>query len=223
MAAQLRSNRPLRQRWQALAKKWTQPLGVAWQEWFGEADLRKRRQVHLDLEPLEKRVMLDSNIVKFGAGGASVHEYDGNVQVTIVGTAQLAGSAFSVSYSTADGTAVAGTDYSSVSGTVNFPASTVSTTYDRSFNIPIIDEGDGSDAIEQFTVNLSSPSNCTIVSPGTETITINPGSLSSWSSTGQVDSVNTLTGVESSCGKGGYFSPETGGLLLPIPIGSAPT
>src|SRR5262245_27415852 len=163
----------LRQRWQALTRKWTHRFGMAWNEWFGELDIRKRRQCYPNVEPLESRNLLNS--VSIMSTTQSVHEYDGTVTISVNGVGD-GHSTFSVNYSTTDGTAVAGTDYSAVSGTLTFVAVTSTI---QTFTVPIIDEGDGSDAQEQFTVTLSSPSNCTI-SNGSDTIKILPGLSTSW-------------------------------------------
>ncbi len=74
-----------------------------------------------------------------------------------------------VNYATANGTATAGSDYSSRSGTLNFAAGIVSQT----ITVPVT--GDTAvEANEAFTVTLSAPTNATIVrATGTGTITNN--------------------------------------------------
>ena len=76
-----------------------------------------------------------------------------------------------VAYATADGTAEAGADYTSTSGTLTFSAGSRT----RTISVPVVDdttdEGD-----ETFTVTLSTPSNATILDgTGTGTITDNDG------------------------------------------------
>ena len=94
-----------------------------------------------------------------------------------------------VAYATADGTAIAGTDYTATSGTLTFAPGTTT----RTFNVPII--GDTLyEAYETFTVVLSSPSGAklgdgettlTIASIDTPPILmIRPGSVSVTEGTG---------------------------------------
>ncbi len=84
--------------------------------------------------------------------------------VTLSGATELAAT---VQYATADGTAVHGTDYTSASGTLTFPAGTTT----ENITVPVI----GSAAFNNnltYTVNLSSPTNSTITTAqGTGTIT----------------------------------------------------
>ena len=62
-----------------------------------------------------------------------------------------------VEYATADGTALAGTDYEATSGTLTFSAETTAQT----IRVPITDD-DLDEAVETFTIALSNPSNATI-------------------------------------------------------------
>jgi hypothetical protein len=74
----------------------------------------------------------------------------------------------SVNYSTADGTAVAGTDYSTVSGTLVFTNGIGTNT----FNVPIINNSQVN-GNRTFTVQLSSPTPPgQLVSPSVQTVTI---------------------------------------------------
>jgi uncharacterized delta-60 repeat protein len=74
----------------------------------------------------------------------------------------------SVNYSTADGTAVAGTDYSAVSGTLVFTNGIGTNT----FNVPIINNSQVN-GNRMFTVQLSSPTPPgQLVSPSVQTVTI---------------------------------------------------
>jgi Ca2+-binding RTX toxin-like protein len=75
--------------------------------------------------------------------------------------------AVTVDYSTADGTATAGSDYTATTGTVTFnPGQTTQT-----INIPVIGELVG-ELAETFTVNLTNPTNATGISTATGTGTI---------------------------------------------------
>ena len=98
----------------------------------------------------------------------SVTEGDtGTVNATFtVALSAAAAQTVTVQYATADGTAVAGADYTASSGTVTFPPGTVS----QPVSVPVLgdllDEDD-----ETFTVNLSNPTNATIAdSQGVGTI-----------------------------------------------------
>src|SRR5207247_10132658 len=72
-----------------------------------------------------------------------------------------------VDYATANGTATAGTDYVTKSGTLTFPANSTAAQ-----TITVVVNGDNIDEIdESFTVNLSNPARATIAN-GTGTGTI---------------------------------------------------
>jgi Ca2+-binding RTX toxin-like protein len=86
---------------------------------------------------------VDSTTLTVGEGSGAAH-----VTVTRrhpVGTA-------SVNYATADGTAVAGTDYTSTSGTLSFAPGEVS----KTLSVPLIDDSTD-EPNKSFDVNLSSP------------------------------------------------------------------
>jgi hypothetical protein len=78
------------------------------------------------------------------------------------------GSPVSVNFSTADGTATAGTDYVSTSGTVNFNAAQLVQTID----VPVLSDGDASETDETFTVTLNTPTNGILSGTPTATGTI---------------------------------------------------
>ena len=89
---------------------------------------------------------------------------------TILFTVSLASPATStvgVQYATADGTAQAGTDYTSTTGTLTFNAG------DQLQTIPVTLTPSGSATSRTFTVNLSNPTGGAIISAGTGTGTIN--------------------------------------------------
>jgi uncharacterized repeat protein (TIGR01451 family) len=83
-------------------------------------------------------------------------------------TRSTTGTAFTVDYATADGTAVAGSDYTSTSGTLSFAADTTTT---RTVSVPITGDlrVEGS---ESFTLSLSDPTGTASISSGTGTGTI---------------------------------------------------
>ena len=84
-----------------------------------------------------------------------------------VSLSAASGKAISVAYATADGTAADGSDYTGQSGTLNFAAGTTSQTITVPVSNDSLDEAD-----ETFTIPLSSPSNVTVNSPTSATVTI---------------------------------------------------
>jgi len=101
--------------------------------------------------------------------GATVDAHAGSVQVPVVlgGPSGLAqGVPVTVHYSTGNGSAKAGTDYTAVSGTLTFPPGETAQT----ITVPIIDRS-GAAAARSFSVTLDSPSNATIAY-GTGVVTI---------------------------------------------------
>ncbi len=104
----------------------------------------------------------------------SVNENAGTASISVYCTASVTGT---IDYTTANGTATAGADYTALSGTLNFAAqSRVALT------IPILDDGLG-EGNETFTVTISNPSVGTLYvsMPAITTVTIvdneNPGTL----------------------------------------------
>jgi glucose/arabinose dehydrogenase len=92
-------------------------------------------------------------------GDVTVTEGDagGSTAVFTVSLSAAVAPTVTVQYATADGTAVAGSDYAPVTGTLTFPPGTVT----RTVSVPILgdllDEDD-----ETFTLDLSNPTNATI-------------------------------------------------------------
>ncbi|MEM6998893.1 MAG: Calx-beta domain-containing protein, partial [Pseudomonadota bacterium] len=96
----------------------------------------------------------------------SVNEATANAVISISINA-VSGQNVSVNYATSNGTANAGSDYTSTSGTATITAGNLST----NISIPIINDTD--DELNQtFTVSLSSPTNATIGSGCSNTTTI---------------------------------------------------
>ncbi|MCA8938839.1 MAG: VCBS repeat-containing protein, partial [Planctomycetes bacterium] len=108
----------------------------------------------------------DSPTVGVAMTTLSVAEDAGSVSVT-VSLSTASGRAVVVNYATADGTASAGTDYTSTSNTLNFAAGETS----KVVMISITDDSADEDA-ESFALNLSGAGNATIGSSNA-TITIN--------------------------------------------------
>src|SRR5262249_49860049 len=86
-------------------------------------------------------------------------------------TVQLNGTpsqSVTVHYQTSDGTGKAGTDYTSVSGTLTFSAGVSS----RSFTVPILDDNALNESNETVNLTLSSPSGASLGTPSSATLTI---------------------------------------------------
>jgi uncharacterized delta-60 repeat protein len=92
--------------------------------------------------------------VQFSAAAYSVAENGGNLTVTVTRGNGNSG-AIAVDFATHDGTAVAGTNYTATSGTLNFAAGENS----KTITIPVKDDAVFSPANLTFTITLSNPTN----------------------------------------------------------------
>ena len=107
----------------------------------------------------------------------TVGEGDGNATLTVTRTGGSSG-AVAVSFATADGSAFAGADYTSTSGTLNFADGETSMT----ITVPITDDT-AMESNESFTVTLSNPTggaglgspSSTVTIQDNDTVTMNPG------------------------------------------------
>jgi hypothetical protein len=100
----------------------------------------------------------DGNLYVSSRDSNQVTLYAPSAQASFVVTLDSAStSQVSVNYATADGTALAGTDYTQTSGTLVFPAGVTSETV----NVPITTVATGGPT-KTFTLSLSSPVNATI-------------------------------------------------------------
>jgi hypothetical protein len=109
--------------------------------------------------------------LQFGRSKLTVSPAAGTVSVTIV-RAGGAGGTVSVAYTSADGSAVAGTDYAPVSGTLTFNPG------DTSKTIPVSILNNTAGATRTFQLALSSPTGgATLGTPATMAITISPGGV----------------------------------------------
>src|SRR4029077_1392120 len=105
--------------------------------------------------------------LQFDSAGYSVNENGGTATITVTRTGGSDGPV-SVDYATSNGTATAGSDYTTASGTLNFAAGETS----KTFTVPITNdtlvEGD-----ETVNLTLSNPSGgATLGSQNTATLTI---------------------------------------------------
>ncbi len=103
--------------------------------------------------------------LSFSNPNVQVNENGGSATLTI-GASSPATSPITVNYSTNNGSANGGTDYTPVSNTATIPAGSTSV----NISIPILNDGE-TETTESFTVSLSNPTGAT-VSGGTGTITI---------------------------------------------------
>lgn len=97
----------------------------------------------------------------FLTSAASVTESSGTL-VAIVSREGGAAGAVTVAYATADGTALAGSDYTAVSGVLSFPAGATS----RSISVPILNDS-VIEANETFSILLSSPTGGAVLGSNT--------------------------------------------------------
>jgi uncharacterized delta-60 repeat protein len=96
------------------------------------------------------RALGDAGIFGFTASSVTVNEAAGNVTLAVSRSGGASG-AVSISYQTADGTAVAGADYTSTSGTLNFADGQTTQT----ITVPLIEDGGLEGGSETFSVSLS--------------------------------------------------------------------
>jgi N-acetylneuraminic acid mutarotase len=104
--------------------------------------------------------------VQFSSAAYSVNENGGSATITVTLSAPSPFTA-TVNFATSNGTAIAGSDYTAVSGTLTFTPGVTNQT----FNVPIIDDSLFEDS-ETFLVGLTGASNATIGSPGSAQVTI---------------------------------------------------
>ncbi len=103
----------------------------------------------------------------FSTTAYNVMENGGSLTVTVTRTGSSQGAA-SVNYATANGTGQSGSDYTSVSGTLNFASGETS----KTFSVPVINDN-ASEGYRTFTVNLALPTGgATLRSPSSVTVTI---------------------------------------------------
>jgi hypothetical protein len=107
--------------------------------------------------------------LQFSATSYAVNENAGNVQVSVDRTGGSAG-AVSVAYGTTDGTAIAGTDYTSADGTLNWAGGDTAA---KTFTVHIVNRGLTGGGSRTFDVILSDPtSGATLGSPTDAAVTI---------------------------------------------------
>jgi uncharacterized protein YcfL len=104
--------------------------------------------------------------VQFSEAGYNVNEADATATITVTLSAP-SGQSVQVNYTTSDGTAEAGLDYTSVSDTLTFAPLAVTET----FTVPILQDS-LNEPSETVTLTLSAPANAALGSPNPGTLTI---------------------------------------------------
>lgn len=112
-------------------------------------------------------VTVSGDSLQFGATDYSVSEEGASVLITVTRTGASATAGASVDYATSDSSAVSGSDYTAVAGTLNFAAGEIS----QSFSVPVLNdvepEGD-----ETFVVSLANGVGANVGSPATANVRI---------------------------------------------------
>ncbi len=108
----------------------------------------------------------DPSSVRLKASTYSLGEGEGGIGIAVELSAP-SGKIVVVHYSTSDGTAVAGKDYTATSGQLTFDPGTV----EQVFNVPILPDSTD-EAAEIFSMALTNPSNALLAIPDQATITI---------------------------------------------------
>lgn len=104
----------------------------------------------------------------------TINENEGSISLTVAIEGTII-EATTVDYTTSDGNAVAGKDYTAVNGTLLFTDRETS----KTITIPLIDEGVYDKGIKVFTVILNNPSSGSITT-GSATVIINNNNFSSY-------------------------------------------
>jgi uncharacterized repeat protein (TIGR02543 family) len=138
------------------------------EDWLSGEDAAAAQPLDGDAQPLDDDPQpLANERINLSSSTYSITESGGNLTVTVTISKGPAATA-TVNYSTASGTATAGSDFTAVSGTLTWAAGDASS---RSFQIPINDDilQEGS---ETFTVTLSNPTGGTVLGTASATVTI---------------------------------------------------
>ncbi|HWS70845.1 MAG TPA: Calx-beta domain-containing protein, partial [Thermoanaerobaculia bacterium] len=147
--------------------------------------------------------------LQFSSATGSVNENGGTITITVTRTGGTDG-AVSASYTTSNGTATAGSDYTTTAGTVNFAAGDG---VSKTFNVPITNDAlvEGN---ETFNVTLSAPTGgATLGAPATEVVTIVDGGTP-----GTVQFSTAVNTVSESAGTIALTVTRTGGSSGPLTV-----
>ncbi len=110
--------------------------------------------------------VVSGGILEFSAAATSINESAGTITITVTRTGGSVPA--TVDYASADGTAIAGSDYTAVAGTLNFAAADTSQTIDVPITNDALDELD-----ETFTLTLSNVNGGALGTTISTTVTIN--------------------------------------------------
>jgi hypothetical protein len=124
----------------------------------------KPRPVQPAFETLESRFMLTT--VQFSASSYFVNENAGSVTISVTLDA-LPSQNVTVNYATSEGSAFAGRQYTPASGTLTFTPTDLT----KTFTVTILDDA-VSQANDTVKMALSNPTNATLGSPSSATLTI---------------------------------------------------
>jgi hypothetical protein len=106
--------------------------------------------------------------LQFSVATQAVGEAAGNIVLTVSRTGGTSGAA-SVQYTTSNGTAIAGSDYTLTSGSLTWADGDATT---RSIVVPVLNDV-LQESAESFTLALSAPTGATLGAPASVTVTIN--------------------------------------------------
>lgn len=121
----------------------------------------------------------DDSTAQFSVAAVSVGESDGSVSLSVTRVGSVAAAA-SVQFSTVDGSAVAGSDYTATSGTLSWAPGESDA---RSITVPILSDR-FAEQTKEFSVVLAGPSGpITVADPGTATVTINDDDIAGFTVT----------------------------------------
>ena len=111
----------------------------------------------------------DAATVSIAATPTSINEANGTATFTVTLNAAVQ-EAFNVTYTTVDGTALAGNDYSTTGGTLTFPANS-SAGAQLTFTVPVTND-DLVELSETFSASISNVTGLVTIGTGTATVTI---------------------------------------------------
>jgi RHS repeat-associated protein len=182
-------NYPLLSKWFRRSLQWDKlfpwcerQTALAWQSivgWLLEAQRRaprclKRQRVQLAIEGLERRDLLSA--FAFSAATYTVAENAGSATIT-VSLDSAPSQTVTVDYATSDGTAVAGTNYTTTSGTLTF---LTTDPLSKTFSVPVLDDFNyDSGTFANLTLS-NATGGATLGSPSTATLTISNTDLSAF-------------------------------------------
>ncbi len=150
--------------------------------------------------------------VGFSATQYSVDEDAGTLTVTVV-RAGSSSSAGAVNYATSNGSGKSGSEYTSVSGTLNFAANEVS----KQFTVSIFNDSTD-DGAKTFNLMLSSPSSMTLTpNLNTAVVTINDDETVAFGS-GSFKFSRSAYGIAESAGSVVVTVQRTGGSIFPASV-----